>query len=117
VQDLLHALLVLDFEDIRAEEYTPSYAGGSSRTDFLLKPESVVLEVKKSRPGMTARTVGEELLVDIARYAEHPDCSLLICFVYDPDGRIVNPRGLEADLERRGSASLRVRVMVRPTGD
>jgi len=29
VQDLLHALLRLYFEDIRPEEYTPSYAGGS----------------------------------------------------------------------------------------
>jgi len=38
VQDLLHALLRLYFEDIRPEEYTPSYAGGSSRMDFLLGP-------------------------------------------------------------------------------
>lgn len=29
VQDLLHALLSIFFEDIRAEEWTPSYAGGS----------------------------------------------------------------------------------------
>ena len=27
------------FDDIRPEEYTPSYAGGSSRIDFLLKDE------------------------------------------------------------------------------
>jgi len=37
VQDLLHALLRLYFEDVRVEEWTPSYAGGSSRMDFLLK--------------------------------------------------------------------------------
>lgn len=34
VQDLLHSLLKLYFEDIRKEEWTPSYAGGSSRMDF-----------------------------------------------------------------------------------
>lgn len=47
VQDLLHALLLLYFDDVRAEEWTPSYAGKSSRMDFLLKNERVVIEVKK----------------------------------------------------------------------
>jgi hypothetical protein len=47
VQDLLHALLHLHFDDIRREEWTPSYAGGSSRVDFLLKSEQIVIEVKK----------------------------------------------------------------------
>ncbi|HMB89230.1 MAG TPA: hypothetical protein VKP65_00190 [Rhodothermales bacterium] len=45
VQDLLRALLCLDFADIRSEEWTPSYAGGSARTDFLLKPEKAVIEL------------------------------------------------------------------------
>lgn len=35
VQDLLHALFQLYFDDIRPEEWTPSYAGGSRRIDFL----------------------------------------------------------------------------------
>jgi len=39
VQDLFHALLTLCFEDIRPEEWTPSYAGSSSRMDFLLKTQ------------------------------------------------------------------------------
>lgn len=34
VQDLLHALLHIYFDDIRPEEWTPNYAGGSSRVDF-----------------------------------------------------------------------------------
>lgn len=41
VQDLLHALLRLYFDDIRTEEWTPSSAGGSSRMDFLLKKEKI----------------------------------------------------------------------------
>jgi hypothetical protein len=36
VQDLLHVLLQLYFDDIRKEEWTPSYAGSASRQDFLL---------------------------------------------------------------------------------
>lgn len=34
VQDLLHALLRIYFDDIRPEEWTPSAAGGASRVDF-----------------------------------------------------------------------------------
>ena len=49
VQNLLHALLHIYFSDIRAEEWTPSYAGSSVRQDFLLKNEKVVIEVKKTR--------------------------------------------------------------------
>ena len=37
VQDLLHALLKMYFDDVRPEEWTPSYAGKSARMDFLLK--------------------------------------------------------------------------------
>jgi hypothetical protein len=47
VQDFLHALLRVFFTDIRPEEWTPSYAGQSSRVDFLLKPEQILVEVKK----------------------------------------------------------------------
>ena len=49
VQDLLNALLRLNFDDVRPEEYTPSYAGSSTRVDFLLKKEKIVIEVKKTR--------------------------------------------------------------------
>ena len=45
VQNLLHALLKLYFDDIRPEEWTPSYAGGCKRMDFLLKDKSTVIEV------------------------------------------------------------------------
>ncbi|MDR2332598.1 MAG: hypothetical protein LBE61_03870 [Burkholderiaceae bacterium] len=115
VQDLLHALLHLDFDDIRPEEWTPSNAGSSSRVDFLLKSESIVVEVKKTRNKLGARELGNELLIDIGRYQAHPGCKTLICFVYDPDGRIANPRGLEADLNKKVN-DLDVKVFIRPTG-
>lgn len=115
VQDLLHAVLHLHFDDIRAEEWTPSYAGGASRVDFLLKEESIVIEAKKTRKALAARELGEQLIIDIARYQAHPECKCLICFVYDPEGRIANPRGIENDLngEREG---LKVLVTIAPKG-
>ncbi len=114
-QDLLHALLLLHFDDIRPEEWTPTYAGAASRMDFLLKQEKTVIEVKKARKGLGAREVGEQLIIDIEKYKTHPDCRTLICFVYDPDGRIANPRGLENDLNQ-DSGELRVRVLITPKG-
>lgn len=100
VQDLFHALLKLYFDDVRAEEYTPSYAGAASRVDFLLKQERLVVEIKKTRKGLGAKEIGEQLIVDALRYQAHPDCGQLLCFVYDPDGRVSNPRGIENDLTR-----------------
>ena len=98
VQDLLHALLKLYFNDIRAEEWTPSYAGKSARMDFLLKHEGIVIEVKKTRQGLTEKEVGDQLIVDADRYRVHPDCKKLICFIYEPEGRIGNTEGLVRDI-------------------
>lgn len=115
VQDLLHVLLTLYFNDIRPEEWTPSYAGSSSRMDFLLKKEQVVIEAKKTRKGLGSKEVGEQLIVDIAKYQSHPDCKTLICFVYDPEGGIPNPKGIENDLNRT-EGDLTVKVIIAPTG-
>lgn len=114
VQDLMHALLRIDFDDVRAEEWSPSYAAGASRIDFLLKRERIVLEIKKTRPSLKARELADQLMVDIARYARHPDCEALVCFVYDPELRIGNPAALEDDLSgtREGRD---VRVIIAPT--
>jgi hypothetical protein len=113
VQDLVHGLLRLFFDDIRTEEWTPSYAGGSSRMDFLLKQESMVLETKKTRPNHSGKEIGEELIIDIAKYRQHHSCKKLFCIVYDPDERIANPRGLETDLTRN-EGDLEVKVIVTP---
>ena len=115
VQDLLHSLLCLFFDDIRPEEWTPSYAGQASRMDFLLKNESIVIEFKKTRQGLGAKEVGNELIVDIERYKSHPSCRHLVCFVYDPDSQIANQDGLENDLNR-DEGELSVKVIIAPKG-
>ncbi len=113
VQDLLHALFQLDFEDIRAEEWVPSNAAKSTRVDFLLKKEKVVIEVKKTRKGLSGKEVSSQLIEDIHRYQSHPDCETLICFVYDPEERISNPRGIERDLNKEENG-FKVEVWIRP---
>lgn len=114
VQDLLHALLRLSFDDIRTEEWTPSYAGAPSRMDFLLKDENIVIETKMARESLTAKKLGEELIIDIKKYAQHPNCEILFCLVYDPMGILPNPRGIETDLTKE-SDGIQVIVSIIPS--
>ncbi len=113
VQDLLHALLRPWVADIRPEEFTPSYAGSSTRMDFLLPKHRLVIELKFVRDGIHAKKIGEELIVDIDHYRRHPDCEHLWCVVYDPGHLLVNAEGLKNDLEgERSTKDGKVQVKV-----
>jgi hypothetical protein len=98
VQDLFHALLELYFDDIRAEEWAPSYAGKSPRIDFLLKQETIAVEIKITRSGRANNDILEELSEDKEHYRTHPDCEFLVCYIHDPGYEISNPAGFEGDL-------------------
>jgi len=113
LQDIFRALLWLFFDDIRPEEYTPSYAGKSSKIDFILKKERIVVELKMTNRNLRDKKVGDQLIIDIERYRSHPDCQTIICFVYDPEHFVKNPVGLENDLSRRQD-NLDVKVIVSP---
>lgn len=99
VQDLLHSLLRPWISDIRAEEFTPSYAGSSTRMDFLLPAHGLVIETKIVRDRGHANRIGNELIVDIEHYRRHPGCRRLWCVIYDPEHLIANAPGLRGDLE------------------
>lgn len=114
VQDLLHALLRPWVVDVRAEEYTPSYAGRSTRMDFFLPAHDLVIETKCVRDRSHARAIGDELVLDIAHYAVHPGCKKLWCVVYDPEHYLTNPEGLK-DLEgdhKKSDRNVNVKVFV-----
>lgn len=112
-QDLLHVLLRAHFDDVRAEDVSPSYAGGSSRIDFVLPEHRIAVEVKVTSSRLKDKAVGEQLIIDIARYRNHPDCDKLMCFIYDPDHHLANPAGLVRDLSRKQNG-LDVKVVVSP---
>lgn len=97
-QDLLHALLRLYFDDVRAEEYSPSYAGGNSRIDFVLPQFALAIELKHTRTGLTDKDLGAQLIIDRERYQANHTIRHLLCLVFDYDSQLSNPRGLERDL-------------------
>lgn len=111
-QDLFRGLLRLHFEDVRAEEWSPSYAGGSSRIDFVLPEVGLAIELKSTRTGLDDRKLGEELIIDAARYESHPKARRLVCLVFDRERRLRNPKGLERDLSKIvGNVPVTVRVV------
>lgn len=112
VQDLLQGILRLFIDDVRPEDYVPSYAGGNSRTDFYLPQYNTYIETKMTRNGLQDREVGEQLAIDIARYGDR--CQTLICFIYDKGSLLSNPYGLISDLEALGADRVHVKVYIAP---
>ena len=102
-QYLLRALLVQFFDDVRTEDYGPSHAGANSRIDFLLPDFGLAVELKHTRASMGDAKLGEQLLVDRERYEKNPEVSHLVVLVFDHEGHLRNPRGLESDLQREHS--------------
>lgn len=113
LQDLLRALLKMEFDEVGTDEWTPPYAGSVPRTTLLLNREQIAIVAKKTRSGMTTKEIAEQVSADSAFYSAHNRCTTLFCFVYDPEGRIGSPKRLETDLTRV-SDRYNVEVLVAP---
>ncbi len=112
-QDVVHALLCLEFDEIRRETWQPGYAGGSAHTYFVAPRDRIVIEVKKTRQGVGAKEIAGQLEHDTQYYWTHPDCQTVFCFVYDPEARVGDPYGLEKKLTREVHGQ-RVEVYISP---
>lgn len=115
VQDLLHAILKLHFDDVRPEEHTPSFGGNASRVDFYLPAERILVEAKMTRSGLGQKEVTDQLINDVARYSKVDGIDTLVCLVFDPERRCKNPDSVENDVQSTGSR-LTVRAIVCPKG-
>lgn len=113
LQDLTHALLALEHDDIRVLSWTPDYAGGRARRDFWLKLESIVFEARWAWPGLDAGTLAAQLAADLQAHRQRTACTALVCLMYDPDGFCADPRGAEHALSR-DQAGVVVRVFIAP---
>jgi hypothetical protein len=111
VQRILQAIAVTLFEEVESEEPTPKKAGVSSRLDFLLKRERIAIETKMVGKNLSLARLKADLAKDILYFRSHPDAGCLFIFVYDPDRKITNASGFEADLHS-DSDEFPVRVIV-----
>lgn len=112
VQVLLYFLLTFIFEDIRPEEFTPTYGGHASRIDFLLDNENSAIESKMTGKNRNEKAIRDELIIDISAYKKHPNCTSLYCFIYDPIMAIKNRSGFVKDIESNSTNEFLVKVFV-----
>ena len=114
LQDALRSILALFINDIRPEEYVPSYAGGKSRVDFLLPEHGIIIETKMASKSLKDKDIGDQLVIDFQHYKSLPNCDHLICLVYDKDINIANSSGLITDLEKMSDNDMKITVLVSP---
>jgi hypothetical protein len=110
LEDLLRALLPIHFDEVATESRTPPYDPGT-RTDFLVHSGAVALTAKRVRPSTEERRLAAQLEEDAAYHARRPECRTLVCFLYDPEGLLTDPRRLEA-VWSRPHADLSVRCVI-----
>jgi hypothetical protein len=114
VQDIIHALLMLFFDDVRAEDPIPNIAGASSRIDFFLEEEKIGIEIKIANTNHRSKKIGEEIADDILKYKKRNDINYLFFFIYDPEFMIDNPIGFEKDINKCSTNNLQIKTIVSP---
>lgn len=110
VQNLLHGVLHIAFDDIRPEVPCPDHGGVSTRTDFFLPSAGIMIEVKYSRKGKKQSTILNELIVDIAHYKKYPGIKQLVCYIWDTEHNLKNAIALKTDLEKSNKGFITVVV-------
>ncbi len=114
LEDLLRAVLALEFDDVRPERRTPTYAAGV-RTDWRLPSADswpvLMLTAKRITPALTERALAGQLEEDVAYYERHGTDGILVVYLYDPEGLLPEPAGLEA-MGSRHHGDLEVRCIV-----
>ncbi len=113
LQDLLWALLKMEFDEVGVDEWSPPYTNGGSRRTFLLDKDQIAFVAKKTLQGLSSKELADQIRTDSARYAAREKCSTLFCFIYDPEGRIGSPSRLESELTSVGD-HCKVEVLVAP---
>jgi REase_DpnII-MboI len=103
LQVLTNGILRLLYRNVIPEDAVPKKSGASSRADFVIKDEGVLVETKMTRKSLTDKRVGDELLIDWGRYPRYPDIRGVFALVYDPKRYLRNPAALEDDLLQSGS--------------
>jgi len=112
VHDLLYALLRYEFDELAQTEWPAGRPAAASRAMSLLPRHHLIVLAKMTKSGLGPREIAEQFTADAAA-APSAGHHTLFCFVYDPEGRIGNPRGFEAELTRVSDTQI-VEVLIAP---
>ncbi len=97
-QYLFRAILSSLIHDVRIEEWSPSVAGSSSRSEFLLKSHRIMVGLKYARRKSDGKKFKSELLTDLKDYSQHPDVDVVVVLIYDPNQVLDSAVQLQKDL-------------------
>jgi len=117
VQDFLRCQLRTHFETVQPEEWIPEYLGSQARIDFVLPDHGIAIECKMTRETLKQKKLGEELIVDCARYSQKENINTLVCFIYDPEYFIKNATKFCKELAELSKDSLRIIGVISPGFD
>jgi hypothetical protein len=95
VQDAIYLMLRPWVTNIIPENPNQKIAGRYSIKDFLLPDLRTVIEAKFIRDKSHGKSIVQEINDDIETYRYHPQCEVLIFFIYDPDALIPDRLQLE----------------------
>jgi hypothetical protein len=117
VQDLLHSILAMFFDDVVDEAVTPSGGGSSSRIDFLLLDNGTVIETKSTltmqgNSNAIRQRLERELNDDLIKYSSHPKSKHIYYYVYDPEKKIKKPTTLERALTHNKVIGITVKTII-----
>lgn len=113
LQDFIHAILRLHFQNVKNEFPLPDYCGKTSRIDFYLKEERIGIEVKYVSENLKADNLRKQLIEDKAQYINSRCFDEIVFFIYDPQ-TLLNKPEVFYDIEGRTN-EYNIRVIVSPT--
>lgn len=95
VQDALYLMLRPWIKDLSYEDPSAKLGNRYVINDFFIPSAETVIEAKYVRDKRHGKDISKEIHDDIEMYKEIAGCSLIIFFIYDPNGHIPSVKNLK----------------------
>jgi hypothetical protein len=105
LEDLLRAALHLQFDDVRRETRTPTYAS-DVRTDFVIVPDQIAVMAKLLTANAEPQ-IASEIREDTLYYQRRPEITGLAVLIHDPEQFLRDGQSFEAALASNGIPPVR----------
>jgi hypothetical protein len=105
LEDLLRAALHLQFDNVRRETRTPTYAS-DVRTDFVIVPNQIAVMAKLLTANAEPQ-IASEIREDTLYYQRLPEFTALAVLIYDPEQFLRDRQSFEAALASNGIPAVR----------